>query len=289
MGVCPLRAGEDARPVAQRHQVRGPQVDARQQARQPRGGLDVISQLQRGAHVLHGGLVEQTAESHDLRRDTGVTQGSVHVREVLAAPAQHRDRAPLAALARMGAHAAGEVNDGTQRGLVVRGVRDIDMPGPRSVSRDQDGRLGLEALFALLIRGDLAQGRSHAIRCVQDRLVVAPGGGQGERLALLCLPRLESIQEGLQRRGRGPPPAVNSLIRVAHRGDSVVVEQHGQHVHLDDGRVLELVEEDRAELVAQLGTHGGCLAHDARCQDQLIRKIENTRVVLALLVSLDRP
>ena len=34
--VRPLRAGEDTRPIAQRHQVGGPQVDARQQARQPR-------------------------------------------------------------------------------------------------------------------------------------------------------------------------------------------------------------------------------------------------------------
>ena len=287
VGVRPLRAGENARPVAQRHQVGGPQVNARQQARQPRGGLNVISQFQRGAHVLHGGLVKQTAEPHDLRRDTRVTQGSIHVREVLAAPAQHRDRAPLAALARLGAHAAGEVDHGTQRGLVVGGVGDVDMPGPRSVSRDQDGRLGLEVLFALLVRGDLAQGRGHAIRCVQDRLVVAPGGGQGERLALLCLPRLESIQEGLQRRGRGPPPAVNSLIRVAHRGDSVVAEQHGQHVHLDDGRVLELVEEDRAELFAQRLANRRGLAHDARGQDELVGKVQHAHVALALLILRD--
>jgi hypothetical protein len=69
----------------------------------------------------------------------------------------------------------------------------------------------------------------------------------------------------------------------------VVAEQRGEQLHLDDGRVLELVEEDRAELIAQRDAHGGCLAHDARCQDQLIRKIENTHVALALLVSLDRP
>ena len=178
----------------------------------------------------------------------------------------------------------GEVDDGPQRGLVVGGVRDINVPLPRPVPRDQDGRLGLEALLALLIRGDLAQGCGHAIRRVQDRLIVTPGRGQGERLALLCLPRLESIQEGLQGRGRGPPPPVNSLIRVAHRGDSVVAEQHGQQVHLDDGGVLELIEEDRAELLAQRLTNRRGLAHDARGQDQLVGKVQHTHVPLALLI-----
>ena len=162
------------------------------------------------------------------------------------------------------------------------------MPGARSVSRDQDGRLGLEALLPFLIRGDLTQGRGHTIRRVQDRLIVTPGRGQGERLTLLRLPRLESIQEGLQGRGRGPPPPVNSLIRVTHRGDSVVAEQHGQQVHLDDGRVLELVEEDRAELLAQRLANRRGLAHDARGQDELIGKVQHAHVPLALLVFLDR-
>ena len=151
MRVRPLRAGQDTRPIAQRHQVGGTQVDAGQQARQPRGCLDVIGQLQRGAHVLHRRLVEQTAEPHDLRRDSRVAQGRVHVREVLASPAQHRDRAPLATLARLGAHAAHEVDDGPQRSLVVGGVGDVNVPGSSSVSRDQDGRLGLEVLLALLV------------------------------------------------------------------------------------------------------------------------------------------
>ena len=161
------------------------------------------------------------------------------------------------------------------------------MPWTRSVSRDQDGRLGLEALLALLVCGDLTQGRGHAIRRVQDRLIVAPGRGQGERLTLLCLPRLESIQEGLQGRGRGPSPPVNSLIRVAHRGDSMVAEQHGQQVHLDDGRVLELVEENRAELLAQRLANRRGLAHDARGQDELVGKVQHAHVPLALLVFRD--
>ncbi len=84
-----------------------------------------------------------------------------------------------------------------------------------------------------------------------------------------------------------PPPAVNSLIRVAHRGDSVVVEQHGQHVHLDDGRVLELVEEDRAELFAQRLPNRRGLAHDARGQDELVGKVQHAHVALALLILRD--
>ena len=69
----------------------------------------------------------------------------------------------------------------------------------------------------------------------------------------------------------------------------MIAEQRREQLHLDDGRVLELIEEDRAELVAQRGSYSGRLAHNARRQDQLVRKIENTHVALALLVSLDRP
>ena len=67
----------------------------------------------------------------------------------------------------------------------------------------------------------------------------------------------------------------------------MIAEQRREQLHLDDGRVLELIEEDRAELVAQRGAHSGRLAHNARRQDQLIRKIENTHVALALLIGLD--
>ena len=289
MRIQPLRTRQEARPVPQRHQVGGPQVDARQEARQPRGGRHVVRQLQGRTHVLHSGLIQQATQSHNLRGDTGLPQGGIDQREVLATPAEDCNRSPLAVLDRLRAHPLHEV-DHRRQGLVV-GLRigDLDPALPRARTRHQNRRLRLERVLTLLIGSYLPQRCCHAIRRVQNRHVVAPRGGQGEGLVFLGAPRLKALQERLQGRGRGPPPPVNRLIRVAHRSNSVVAEQRGEQLHLDDGRVLELVEEDRAELIAQRDAHGGCLAHDARCQDQLIRKIENTHVALALLVSLDRP
>ena len=68
----------------------------------------------------------------------------------------------------------------------------------------------------------------------------------------------------------------------------MIPKQRGEELHLDDGRVLELIEEDRTELLAQRGAHSGCLAHDARGQDQLIRKIENAHLTFALLIGRNR-
>ena len=288
VGAGPLLACQGARPVAQRDQVGGPQVNARQEARQPRGGRHVVGQLQRRAHVLHGGLVQQPAQAHDLRRDAGLAQSGVNKGEILAAPTQDGDCAPLAILGRLRTDALHEVHRCGQRVLIHLRVRDLHGALPRSLPGNQDRRLCLERVLALLIGGHLTQGRCHAIRRVQNRHVVTPRGGQREGLPGLGRSALETIQEGLQGRGRGPPPPVNRLIRVAHRSNSVVAEQRGEELHLDDGRVLELIEEDRTELLAQRGAHRRGLAHDARGQDQLIRKIENAHLTFALLIGRNR-
>ena len=68
----------------------------------------------------------------------------------------------------------------------------------------------------------------------------------------------------------------------------MVPKQHGQQVHLDHGRVLELVEEDRAELLAQRLANRRGLTHDARGQDELVGKIQHAHVPLALVILLDR-
>ena len=69
MRIQPLRTRQEARPVPQRHQVGGPQVDARQEARQPRGGRHVVRQLQGRAHILHSGLIQQATQPDNLRGD----------------------------------------------------------------------------------------------------------------------------------------------------------------------------------------------------------------------------
>ena len=68
----------------------------------------------------------------------------------------------------------------------------------------------------------------------------------------------------------------------------MVAKQRGEEVHLDHRRVLELVEEDRAEFLAQSHTHGRSLMHNAGGQDQLVGKVQDAHVTLALLVGLDR-
>ena len=198
VGAGPLVACQGARPVAQRDQVGGPQVNARQEARQPRGGRHVVGQLQRRAHVLHGGLVQQPAQAHDLRRDTGLAQSGVNKGEILAAPTQDGDCAPLAILGRLRTDALHEVHRCGQRVLIHLRVRDLHGALPRSLPGNQDRRLCLERVLALLIGGHLTQGRCHAIRRVQNRHVVTPRGGQREGLPGLGRSALETIQEGLQ-------------------------------------------------------------------------------------------
>ena len=68
----------------------------------------------------------------------------------------------------------------------------------------------------------------------------------------------------------------------------MVAKQRGEEVHLDHRRVLELVKEDRAEFLAQSQTHSRSLVHNAVGQDQLVGKVQDTHVTLALLIGLDR-
>ena len=100
MGTGPLPTSQDTRPVAERHQVGGTQIDARQETRQPRGRRHVVAELQSSAHILHGRLVEQPAQPHNLRGDPRLTKRSVDQREVLAAPAQDGNASARTVLAR---------------------------------------------------------------------------------------------------------------------------------------------------------------------------------------------
>ena len=228
---CLVRAGplltcQETRPVTQRHQVGRTQVNASQQTSQPRGCLHVVCQFQGGAHILHGRLIEQTAQAHDLRRDPSLTQGIVDQRKVPTLPAQHGDAAPLAVLNRLRAHPLHEIDHRAERLIVILRESNVDGSGPRPTPGNQDGGLRLELLLAHLEGGHLTQGRRHPVRSVQDRHVVSPGSRQGERLSLFRCAGLETLQERLQGRGRGSPPAVNRLIRVSHCGDRMICEEH---------------------------------------------------------------
>ena len=281
VGVAPLLAGQMARPVAQRHQVGGAQVDARQQPRQPRRGLHVVGQHQGRARVLHGRLVQQAPQADDLRRHARLPQSHVHVGEVGAPAAQDRGGGPFAlpsAPRPVGGH---EVHDRAQGRAVVLRVGDVHPPLPRPRPGAQHRGLGGP--------GVLAQGCGHAVRGPQDVPVVAPRGRQGEGLARLGGPVLEAVEEALQGRGRRAPPPVDRLVRVAHRRDGVVVEEQGQQLHLDDGGVLELVEEHRLELVAHLGAHRRGPAHDAGGEHQLVGEVQQAPLALAALELLDGP
>ena len=226
MRVNTLLTCLETRPVTQRHQVGRTQVNASQQACQPRGCLHVVCQFQGGTHILHGRLIEQTTQAHDFRRDPGLTQGIVNQRKVPTLPAQHGDAAPLAVLNRLRAHPLHEIDHRAERLVVILRESNVNGSGPRPTPGNQDGGLRLELLLAHLEGGHLTQGRRHPVRSVQDRHVVSPGGRQGEGLTLLRLTCLEPIQEGLKGRGRGTPPAVNRLIRVSHCGDRMICEEH---------------------------------------------------------------
>ena len=226
MRVNTLLTCQETCPVAQRHQVGCTQVNASQQASQPRGCLHVVCQFQGGAHILHGRLIEQTTQAHDLRRDPSLTQGIVDQRKVPTLPAQHGDAAPLAVLNRLRAHPLHEIDHRAERLIVILRESNVDGSGPRPTPGNQDGGLRLELLLAHLEGGHLPQGCRHPVRSLQDRHIVAPRGRQRERLSFFGRARLETIQEGLQGRGRGSPPAVNRLIRVSHCGDRMICEEH---------------------------------------------------------------
>ena len=86
MRVNTLLTCQMTRPVTQRHQVGCTQVNASQQTSQPRGGLHVVCKFQGGAHVLHGRLIEQTTQAHNLRRDTSLAQSIVDERKIPTLP-----------------------------------------------------------------------------------------------------------------------------------------------------------------------------------------------------------
>ena len=175
MRVNTLLPRQETRPVAQRHQVGRTQVNASQQTSQPRGCLHVVCQFQGGAHILHGRLIEQTTQAHDLRGDASIAQRGIDEREVLASPTKDGNRASLTILRRLRAYTPHEV-DGRGQGLVVGlRIRDVHRAAPRPTPGNQDGRLRLERILSLLIGRHFPQGCRHPVRSVQDRHVVSPG------------------------------------------------------------------------------------------------------------------
>ena len=116
--ACSLPARQDPSPVTQSHQVGRPQVNACQQTREPRGRFDVVGQLQRGAHVLDGRLIEETAQADDLRGNARLAQRVIDQRKITTLPTEHGYAPALTALSRLRAHPPHEINHRAQ-GLVV--------------------------------------------------------------------------------------------------------------------------------------------------------------------------
>ena len=175
MRVNTLLTCQETRPVAQRHQVGRTQVNASQQASQPRGCLDVVCQFQGGAHILHGRLIEQPAQAHNLRGDASLAQRGIDEREVLASPTKDGNSASLTVLRRLRAYTPHKV-DGRGQGLVVGlRIRDVHRAAPRPTPGNQDGRLRFERILSLLIGRHFPQGCRHPIGRIQNRHVVTPG------------------------------------------------------------------------------------------------------------------
>ena len=127
---------------------------------------------------------------------------------------------------------------------------------------------------------------------LQDGGVVAPGGGQledGGRLRRLragghggAPGGVEARMEGVQGGGAGPPPPVDGLVRVPHGGDPRVGEERGQQTDLGHGGVLELVQEDRRVLGADLGDGLRDLLGDLAGQGDLVAEVEQAVGALVL-------
>ena len=65
----------------------------------------------------------------------------------------------------------------------------------------------------------------------------------------------EGARERVEVVGAGAAPAVDRLVRVAHRHHGGVAEDGRQESGLDHRRVLVFVEQDDPVLLAQIGTH----------------------------------
>ncbi len=77
-------------------------------------------------------------------------------------------------------------------------------------------------------------------------------------------------------------PAVDRLVRIAHRHDGMTGEHLGEQPGLNDAGVLILVEQDHAELRTEIIGHRGHLAHDLEGERHLVRVFDEAPVRLEL-------
>ena len=277
MPVAPLPDRELPGPFAEDRQIGRSEIESDEEAEERGGILDVLGDLEGRSQVGDGGLVEQTAQTDDLRRDPAIAQGVIDGEEVLALPREDRDRivlAPMRApqsfdvLGDLGGCGFNRCGIGDAR-IPLAGERRFDEHGRGGGARAPPQRLG------------------DPVRRGEDPAVVAPRRGQGEHPPPGAL-RGEPVEEGVEGGGRSAPPPVDRLIGISDGRHRMVVEKGRQQAHLDDRGVLELVQEHEAVLAPDRGDRLGRRVHDPRGEDELIGEVEDPHPPLPALEFPDR-
>ena len=211
-------------------------------------------------------------------RDASAPQGIAEPHHVLLAAEEDRSGRGLAAAATLGADAREPLRDVIRLGVEVAVERELDRAvrgaGPRAQCIDGHGRRCRERREHRIGRGE------HGGAVAPARQQREPGAGRlgGER-------RREAAQIARARAA----PAVDRLMRVAHRHDGGVSEERGEQIGLRDRGVLVLVEQHDPEPVAQLGGDRVVAAHDLQCAGDLVGVVEHAPAPLRRRVFTGEP
>jgi hypothetical protein len=232
--------------------------------------------VQQGDDVGDLGGVEQATETDDLVGDAGVVQCLDDRVELRSLAAQDRCRSPLGPR-----EPAPEPVDDVSR-LVLEGLQagcaDLARPGIRPLGQRLDRHPGG--------RGERTGDR---VGRGEHGAVVAPARGQVQHPGGLGIG--EVVAEPVERRGRRAAPAVDGLVRVAHRGDGNRLprrdEERVQQLQLGLGGVLELVEQHGPEAQPLGATHLRHRAGDAGGESHLVGEVHGVARALQLLVALE--
>ena len=201
-----LRPGPGRQPV----EVGRPEPAERsgQQPHQPVAARRVLDHPEQADEVVDLGREEQATEADDLDRQVARLERLDHQRELRPLPAQHRRaetappptrRAPTVARPSRRRSAAS-----SSVGLQASRLHATGAGVRPSAQRRDDLR---------------AQRRRGGVGDAEDGVVVAPAGPQRQHLRVAALVGELAREPGQRRRARAAP-AVDRLVRVAHRGDA---------------------------------------------------------------------
>ena len=230
---------------------------------------------------------EQALEADDLDRHTDLGESVEHLRGVGVVTHQHADLRPRHPL----------VGTAAGAGLLDRASRPGELLVRRLVHRHIHGALARCGLGDQPRDGGATgiERLCDGVGGLEDAPVGAAVHRQGEGRRSLSGQRREVLGESQDVGDRGPPPAVDRLIRIAHRRDGVAAtgrtigagEQRREHARLCHRGVLILVEEHHAVLPALGRTHLGVLERQPRGERHLVGEVHEAEPALHGAVVLD--